>query len=125
VREGDEGSSMFVVSRGEARVTLGGAEGDVARLHEGDFFGEMSLLTGAPRSATVIAATDCELLEIAADAFRRVVLPDPTVVERIASAVAARRSDLEMHRVIKATRPMPPEAPHTFLSRVRQFLQLG
>jgi CRP-like cAMP-binding protein len=125
VREGDEGSSMFVVSRGEAGVTLVGTEGEVARLHKGTFFGEMSLLTGDRRSATVTAATDCELLEIDSDAFRRVLLPDPTLVERITSAVAARRTELEIHRTTKAAHPAAIEPPHTFLTRVRQFLRLS
>ena len=125
VHEGDEGSSMFVMSRGEASVTLVGTDGEVARLHKGTFFGEMSLLTGDRRSATVTAATDCELLEIDTDAFRRVVLPDPTLVERITSAVAARRAELEIHRATKAAHPGAIEQPHTFLARVRQFLRLS
>lgn len=125
VHEGEKGSSMFVMSRGEASVTLVDAEGDVARLHKGDFFGEMSLLTGEPRSATVTAATDCELLEVGADAFRRVVMPEPALVERITSAVAARRSDLDLHRATKTAQPAAVEAPHTFLARVRQFLRLS
>jgi small-conductance mechanosensitive channel/CRP-like cAMP-binding protein len=125
IHEGDGASSMFVVSRGEASVRLAEADGEVARLHAGAFFGEMSLLTGEPRSATVIAATDCELLEIGADAFRRVVLADPAVVEQITSAVTARRSGLETHRATKTARSAEIEAPHTFLARVRQFLRLG
>ena len=125
VHQGDEGSSMFVMSRGEASVTLVDAEGEVARLHKGAFFGEMSLLTGEPRTATVTAATDCELVEIGADAFRRVVLPDPALVERITSAVTARRSDLEVHRAAKTAQPAAAEAPQTFLARVRQFLRLS
>jgi CRP-like cAMP-binding protein len=116
---------MFVMSRGEASVTLVGTEGEVARLHKGTFFGEMSLLTGDRRSATVTAATDCELLEIDSDAFRRVVLPDPTLVERITSAVAARRAELEIHRATKAAHPAAIEPSHTFLTRVRQFLRLS
>jgi small-conductance mechanosensitive channel/CRP-like cAMP-binding protein len=128
VHEGDEGSSMFVVSRGEAGVALGDAEGpgvEIARLGKGDFFGEMSLLTGEPRTATVTAATDCELLEIGGDAFRRLVLPDPALVERITSAVTARRSELEAHRATRTATPVQVEPPHTFLARVRQFLRLG
>jgi small-conductance mechanosensitive channel/CRP-like cAMP-binding protein len=125
VREGDRGSSMFIVSTGEASVRLGEVESEIAHLNHGDFFGEMSLLTGEPRTATVTAATDCELLEIGADAFRRVVLPDPAVVERITSAVSARRSELESHRALKAARPAQVEAPHSFLARVRHFLRLS
>ena len=85
--EGDAGDSMFVLARGEASVTLAQTDGEVATLGAGAFFGEMSLLTGDARSATVTALTDCELIEVGADAFRRVVLADAAIVERVAAAV--------------------------------------
>jgi small-conductance mechanosensitive channel/CRP-like cAMP-binding protein len=120
-REGEAGTSMFVLRRGEAIVTVAGAEGEVARLHAGAFFGEMSLLTGDRRSATVTAVTDCELLEIAVEAFRRVVLSDAASVDRVAAAVGSRRQELERHRATRAT-AVEAETPQTFLERVRRFL---
>jgi small-conductance mechanosensitive channel/CRP-like cAMP-binding protein len=125
VREGDHGSSMFIVKSGEASLRLAAGGDEIAQFRHGDFFGEMSLLTGDPRTATVTAASDCELLEIGADAFRRVVLADPAVVERISAAVSARRSDLETHRTMKAAPAAPIEPPHSFLARVRHFLRLS
>ena len=125
VREGDRGSSMFVVRTGEASLKLADGGDEIAHFRHGDFFGEMSLLTGEPRTATVTAATDCELLEIGADAFRRVALADPAVVERVTSAVSSRRSDLETHRAMKAAPAAPIEPPHSFLARVRHFLRLS
>jgi len=124
VREGDEGSSMFLLMRGEAVVTLAQTSGEVARLRGGDFFGEMSLLTGAPRAATVTAATDCRLLEIGVDAFRRVALADPAIVEHVTAAVGKRRAELDLHRATKATTPAAQETPQTFLKRVFDFLKL-
>ena len=85
----------------------------------------MSLLTGDPRTATVTAVTDCELIEIGAEAFRRVVLADPAVVERISLAVSSRRSGLATHRAMKAAPAAPLEPPHSFLARVRHFLRLS
>jgi CRP-like cAMP-binding protein len=123
-REGEAGASMFVVTSGEASVTLSQAGGEVARLKSGAVFGEMSLLTGDARSATVSAATDCELLEIGADAFRRVVLADAAIVEQVAAAVATRRAELERHRETRALDSAPDETPQTFLARVRRFLQV-
>jgi small-conductance mechanosensitive channel/CRP-like cAMP-binding protein len=123
-REGDAGASMFVLQRGTAAVTLADAEGEVARLHDGAFFGEMSLLTGDRRSATVAAVTDCELLEIGADAFRQVVMTDAASVERVAAAVGNRRAQLERHRATRTAQPAEPETPQTFLKRVRGFLRL-
>ncbi len=123
-REGESGTSMFVVASGEASVTLSQADGEVARLKAGAVFGEMSLLTGDARSATVSAASDCELLEIGAEAFRRVVLADAAIVERVAAAVATRRAELERHRESRVLGSAPVETPQTFLARVRKFLQL-
>lgn len=125
VREGDEGSSMFVVQSGEAAVTLAGTEGEVARLRPGAFFGEISLLTGERRTATVTAVQDCEVIEIGVDAFRDVVLADPAIVERVTAAVAARRAELEQHRTTRGTTAESPELARTFLARVRQFLRLS
>jgi len=124
VREGAHGNSMFLVMRGEAVVTLANTSGEVARLHDGDFFGEMSLLTGEPRTATVTAATDCRLLEIGVEAFRRVALADPAIVEQVTAAVGTRRAEMDQHRAARTTAAVSAEPPHTFLARVRDFLQL-
>jgi small-conductance mechanosensitive channel/CRP-like cAMP-binding protein len=124
VREGDAGASMFVLTCGEAAVTLAGTGGAVAQLRDGAVFGEMSLLTGDPRSATVTAVTDCDLLEIGADAFRSTVLADAALVDRIAGAVAAKRAENEQYRATKMIGSAPIESPHTFVARVRHFLRL-
>jgi small-conductance mechanosensitive channel/CRP-like cAMP-binding protein len=123
-REGEAGASMFVMRRGDASVTLANVDGEVARLTTGAFFGEMSLLTGEPRTATVTAITDCELLEIGVDAFRKVVLSDAASVERVAASVGSRRAELERHRATRTTSAVEPETPQTFLDRVRRFLSL-
>ena len=125
VAEGDAGDSMFVLARGEAAVTLSQTEGVVATLRAGAFFGEMSLLTGDARSATVSAVTDCELIEVSADAFRRVVLTDAAIVDRVAAAVETRRAELERHRASRATDGAAAETPQTFVNRMRRFLRLS
>ena len=125
VRQGDAGSSMFVVARGEMVVTLDPAAQEVARLGPGDFFGEMSLLTGAPRTASVTAVTDVDLLEITADAFRQFVLANPAAVERIGVAVADRAAALEEHRAAGAAAPAGAEASYKLLARIRRFLRLS
>jgi CRP-like cAMP-binding protein len=84
----------------------------------------MSLLTGEPRTATVTAAIDCDLLEIDADGFRRVVLENPSVLERITNVTATRREELQRHRETHAISAAIAEARQTFLTRVRQFLRL-
>jgi small-conductance mechanosensitive channel/CRP-like cAMP-binding protein len=124
VRQGHAGRSLFVVVRGEASVTLSGTQGEVARLKAGDVFGEMSMLTGEVRTATVTAVTDCDLLELDADAFRRVALTNPSVLERIATVTASRRAELDRHSATHRLSAVIAEAPHSLLARVRQFLRL-
>ena len=124
VREGDPGASMFVLRRGEASVTLAHTDGELARHREGGFFGEMSLLTGDARSATVTAVTDCELIEIASEAFRRVVLADAAVVDRVTAAVATRRAEIDQHRAARPSGSAVTETPQTLVARVRRFLRL-
>jgi hypothetical protein len=67
VKEGDPGDSMFIIVSGEVNVHTLDKRGKLlflAKLKEGDFFGEISLLTGKPRTATIIADTPTELLEL-------------------------------------------------------------
>jgi small-conductance mechanosensitive channel/CRP-like cAMP-binding protein len=125
VREGEAGSSMFVVARGEVSVSLQQTGAEVARLGPGEFFGEMSLLTGDRRSATVTAVSDAELLEITADAFRRFVLENPAAVEHVSAAVAVRAARLEEYRAAGVPIAASVETPQRFLARVRRFLRVA
>jgi small-conductance mechanosensitive channel/CRP-like cAMP-binding protein len=124
VRQGRAGDSMFVVCQGRVRVTVGESSAEVATLGPGAYFGEMSLLTGDPRSATVAAMEDCVLLEITASDFRRIALTHPEVVVSITEAVARRRTDLEETKRAATAVPAAEGAPRSFLARVQQFLRL-
>jgi CRP-like cAMP-binding protein len=114
---------MFVVVRGEVVVKVNANQQEVARIGEGGFFGEMSLLTGAPRNATVTATRDSEIIEITAEAFKRFVLANPAAVESIGAAVTTRRAELEQRRALSGA-AAPVEAPHTLVTRIRRFLGL-
>jgi len=124
VWEGQAGESMFVVVSGRVRVTLGNRANEVATIGPGGYFGEMSLLTGDPRTATVSAIDDCLLLEITADDFRTIVLADPLVVERIGLAVAESGMGLERSRNEAAAAVAVHEAPRSLLARIQRFLRL-
>jgi CRP-like cAMP-binding protein len=118
VRDGEPGGSMFVVSRGEVSIFSGGRE--VAVTPAGGYFGEMSLLTGDPRSATVCAKGDCVVVEISASAFGAWIRSHPEAIERLADAAAARRRELDASR---ATAAAPLDAG-TLVDRIRKFFGL-
>lgn len=120
VREGDAASSMYLVARGRVDVTL--ASGDrVATTDAGGYFGEMSLLTGAPRSATVRAVTDCSLVEISAASFRQYVQQHPDVLADLAAVAARRRQELDAAR---ASAAVSAETSSSLLQKMREFFGL-
>jgi CRP-like cAMP-binding protein len=84
-RQGDPGEEMFVISQGRIRLTLGGEghEKEIAVLGPGDFFGELSLLSGAARTATAEAIEDSLLLPIGRDVFAMMVQDDLDIVFRM------------------------------------------
>jgi len=124
VRQGDAGQSMFVLLEGRVRVTLEPSGQEVAVTTAGGFFGEMSMLTGDPRTATVTALDDAGLLEITADRFRELAVKRASLVEQVSAVVSARRQGLiEAKAAADEARAGEP-APHSLLSRIKAFLKL-
>lgn len=88
MRQGDTGTTLYILSGGSAAVRLGAspdaADGkEVARLSAGDFFGEMALFDDQPRSATIVALTDAAVLTLDRDRFSTLVLQRPEVLLHI------------------------------------------
>ena len=123
VRQGEDGQSMFIVLSGEVRVVLEPNREEVARIQRGGYFGEMSLLTGEPRSATVVAAGDVVVVEIAADLFRRLAAVHPDAIEKIGMAAMVRRSGLEQMKSM-AAETVTVETT-TLMTRMKKFLRLA
>jgi len=123
VRQGEPGESMFIIASGRAVVALEPDRREVATIEGGGYFGEMSLLTGEPRTATVIARGDTVVLEIGADLFRHLGMTSPQAIEQVGVAAAARRIELEKVRAA-GTGAAVADAPAGFLSRMRRFLRL-
>jgi potassium efflux system protein len=129
IRQGDTGDSMFILSRGTAEV-LAEKEGrswPVATLNAGDCFGEISLLTGEQRSATVIAKSDCEVVEIEKQTIGLLLREHPELADSLSETVVARRSATAMQL---ANTPENGEnlqfvsSKESFLKRLRQFFRL-
>ena len=90
---GQPGDSFFVIIDGTVAVRTPLGAG--VELHPGDFFGEMSLLDGEPRSATIIAATDLRLLVVDRTHFWRLLEEAPDLVRRILTILSRRVRQLE------------------------------
>ncbi len=96
IREGERGASMFILNRGSVQVHIDdkGRPRTVATLHEGDFFGEMALFTGEPRTANISAVEETEVFEINHDAMRTLFKTNPDLVESLSHTIAERRAGL-------------------------------
>ena len=94
VKEGDPGESMFIVSTGEAEATREdeGRRMQLASFSDGDFFGEMAVLSGEPRTATVTAVTNTELLELTRADLQQICSRHPEVEAKLRLAYDERRS---------------------------------
>jgi small-conductance mechanosensitive channel len=123
IRAGDDGASMFVVNRGsvDVRVDSSGTSRTINRLGEGAFFGEMALFTGEPRTASVVAVEETEVLEIGHDAMRGLFQTNPDLVEALSHAINERRAGL----LASASAPSGDEETHDgLLSRIKRFFRL-
>lgn len=123
VRQGAGGDSMFVVLQGRARVLLEPSGQEVAVIPAGGFFGEMSMLTGDPRTASVKALEDTTVLEIGAAAFRGLAVAHPSLLDHVSQVVGTRRVGLAEAKATAAA-VVAPDVKHNFLARMRKFLNV-
>ena len=93
VEAGQRGGTFFVIVEGEVRVVRG--DRTIARAGPGEFFGEISLLDGGPRTASVIAATPVVAIRLFKASFDKVVREEPRVAGKILAAVARRLREAE------------------------------
>ncbi len=130
IEQGAEGKSMFILVHGEAevQVEVNGVAKIVAQLEEGDYCGEMSLLTGENRSATVIATTDCETWEVGNEVLASILADNQLLVERLSELLARRRMETEgVVAEAAATDEMKArqkEYKESFLKRLYGFFDL-
>jgi small-conductance mechanosensitive channel len=123
IRAGDNGSSMFVVHRGsvDVRVDANGQQRTIKRLSEGDFFGEMALFTGEPRTANVVAAEETEVFEIGKDAMKSLFETNPDLVEALSHTINERRAGLAANSPAAVSEE---ETPAGLLFKIKRFFRL-
>jgi CRP/FNR family transcriptional regulator, cyclic AMP receptor protein len=91
--EGDPGHQFYVIAKGEAAVEHGGHT--VAKLHPGDYFGELALLDRGPRSATVRVVSDARLYVLHEQSFVGVLNEVPALAQKLLASLASRLRDAE------------------------------
>jgi CRP-like cAMP-binding protein len=129
IRQSDTGEELFIVESGEVVVTVarpGEAAVEVARLGPGSFFGEMALLTGAPRSATVRAARECEVLVLGKAPFAQMFEASPELAENISQVLARRQAGLTSKLAEHAHEDPPHVVEHSthLLKRIKEFFSM-
>lgn len=122
---------LYILTSGvvEVRVSVdGGAASSVAKMRAPNFFGEGGMLTGEPRSATIIALTEVECWRLDKDGFEEIIHARPEIAEEISHVVAMRRVELAAVKENLSEEAMRHrfQAEHSrFLGRIREFFGLG
>jgi small-conductance mechanosensitive channel/CRP-like cAMP-binding protein len=129
IRQGEIGDAFFIVLDGELGVFIGKErdEVEVAKLKAGSFFGEMSTMTGEPRTATIKTLTQAQLLMVDKGAFQHILEASPELAEQISEVLIARREQLDSASSKSEARMLtkrPADERKELLHRIRQFFSL-
>ncbi|HEX5709330.1 MAG TPA: mechanosensitive ion channel family protein [Pyrinomonadaceae bacterium] len=124
IHAGERGGSMFVIHDGEVEVRVGedGQERTVNTLRGGDFFGEMALFTGEPRTANVVAADETEVFEIGYEAMKHLFDTNPDLADALSRTIAQRRAQLDER---PADEQETERAASGLLASIRRFFRLN
>jgi CRP-like cAMP-binding protein len=126
--QGDEGSELFFILDGNVEVRVGeNPHSVVATLNPLHFFGEMSLLTGEPRVATIVSQTRLEVLVLNKESMSRLLKNNPPLVEQISRVLVFRKSDLAAHQERTAHQGAQEKGDpvQTLGDRIRNFFGLA
>jgi CRP/FNR family cyclic AMP-dependent transcriptional regulator len=97
---GDPGDALFVIVSGEVKISVpseSGEEAILTTLHEGDVFGELALLDGAPRSASAAALVATETVVLPRERFRELVATEPAIRDALLASLAGELRRLTTH----------------------------
>jgi CRP-like cAMP-binding protein len=128
-RQGAVAHWLYIVVSGtvSVRVSEHNIERELAQLGAGHFFGEMGLLTGEARSATVVAIDEVECYRLGKQVFQELVKVRPEIVNELAAELARRRSQLSAAREnidAEAKRENDRQSTHDLLRKIRSFFGL-
>lgn len=126
-RQGEPGDSFYVIREGRVAVLVTGTDGatvTAAHLAEGGFFGEMSLLTGEPRSGTVTAETDVEVLRVSKQNFAGLLHANAELAVKLAAVLEKRIEGRRTAMAAHVAREAVKETRSALALRIRQFFGL-
>ncbi len=130
VRQGDAGDSFYIIKRGAVEVIVERSSDEtvvVATLGPGEFFGEMSLLTGEARSASIRVKEDAEFIVIDKESFRSTLINNPSIAESLSRILAERHAGLVAEREKVDTSALGRPGKDTsgrLLEKIREFFGL-
>ena len=117
IRQGDPGDSLFIVEHGEVDIIdEKQASKKIATLRADDVFGEMAIVTGEPRAATAIAASDTRGWLILKEHFERLLHASPQLAEAVKSLIQTRITELQDKEMI------PPEQAAAWFSKATKYI---
>ena len=125
---GETSGELYIIDRGEVVVELPREDKsarEIARLSSGKFFGEMGLMTGEQRKATVRAHSECELLVISHDAFHTTLAANQGVIEKISDLLLERQAELDMVAGLRDTMiEQKEDRSKRLISQIKSFFKL-
>ncbi|MAU00220.1 MAG: hypothetical protein CL608_24030 [Anaerolineaceae bacterium] len=129
VKQGDPGDSLFIIKSGSVSVYVRAEDGRSVyanQLNAGDFFGEMSLLTGEARAASIRANEETEVIIIDKEAFSNVLAQDPTILDRFLAALERRQQGISqsLQQDSAMRRREMENGRDAFIQRIRRYLRV-
>jgi small-conductance mechanosensitive channel/CRP-like cAMP-binding protein len=123
VRQGEEGNSLFIVLHGALEVRIDGTK--VGGLGAGEFFGEMSLLTGERRRATVVTVEEVRLIEVSKEALSPIISSHPAVLNGLSEALERRLEKIAAARRVRTEVVEPPPRQDAILQKLMRFFGIS
>ena len=128
IRQGELTNSLYIIAKGVVSIQVrlqNGESLEVARYAVSQILGEISLLTGEPRTANVLALSDCYLFEIKKEDIAPFIEAEPEIAERLSAILTERKLDTEMKRNRYEAKKLDRDAEYTqFLSKIQDFFGL-
>ncbi len=130
VRQGDQGDSFYIIKSGRVDVVVEKSPGEkavVATIGPGNFFGEMSLLTGAVRTASIHVKSDAEFIVIDKDSFGSTLINNPSIAESLSHILSERQAGLDAERErldAFALERRKKDVSGKMLSKIKEFFGL-